>query len=1434
MASSASSTDTTEPAPELAVNEEDYEEFEDDDEDVDEGARKKRICRSITPSAPSKLSLDIYGHIVENRIDIQREKNLVHFVAPRRKTPSHSTGLTSSVTGGVGVGSGQHRRLCLHVLNLKTKCHDFIFCSPSYFFERFSDGSPLTAVTQTSTILRDHANAVAFISKRSVSEQSSQQTTRFPIASIGVAEMSQQLTVKLVTGLCSQPEDNEEAANCSFIAECQVNHFATASPSTLHSFDFLASAVRLASNELEFGAISNIVPQTTTHIELACRRIVDSVSLNGARIWFSLALIEYLKKEPAVSALLREYGFTHYSAAVASSLLAYARAVVGNRARREYETLKELDILCTLPLLMPPKAETSDTTGGASSSSSSSSGTTKNNECLTAATLEQAALAQRVETVKQLSKKRKQSTATSQSQQQQFHNLLTMNTAPSKPAAKTPRRLKDSSTIEFTGAAGVRSLEFLQSVFASNQKSLLLHLISESTSTSESAARTILNWQLQNSDVAKDTTLQNTAEACARTSRIAVMRLLRQREFNSPRVLTDKKLVALKLGGGVPGTSSVSASTSSSHTDCSLIMACRRPSFCRGSIETMWVKATRRTKVGNVFEVLEHLKATSGDQDSQRAKARRDTKLNELCERALPIDLSGLSRSRLHFLVTIPSNGTVVEAIETITRKQLQGTTPTADGTTPQPIDDEVKEPHTTPSNALFVGMYLAETVRSGQCQIHSKQSIEAVPICVPENAKATVTSPRDRPWVIFQPLDIAFNRTNTTEIHAKEMAEGRSDTVEMSNVSVQLTMLGDSPVPLDVACDAVIDQFRLTGNSEMSFLRQARSLLFMGGVQAATLSDFSTSTSCKEINQQIAGTSKIVDADRHRRLFLTIRQVFVVGHTNVTPTFVGTAWEGTYGSFYDSGATASSGTNGATFISDGRRPAPVLMPDEQVNLFTEQIARGVIVRVSKSEYSIVPEEARSIPRSLVQGLHKALNPLCFAFESIRNLFEISAPTCMSLQALPISPFTEAVPCKVSKDVAAAHRTSFASPLDAQSDVLYRCDNTAQEYSILENKLFSSIRCRVTQPADNVFNSIESNAECVVLVLTMLVRVATTLMRTVDEYVDCTATDAMRHLRKTLDAFHSIDGVESEATATLCADACILLNICMPLSFDVGEPVLEPQYEWMHCEIAFSAILKCDITTFWNSVKRNWDNTAAFAVSLYETATNFNNKMESFQSMAELFETWTRGIWYVHSDDGVNPPKRGPFRGRASPLHVRPQDVNAVFVDNAQAVYENSRNQRGAAFGVQMLQLNQVLHAMNAATHVMGVRVQLYRNEGCLLVRPSSYALKRNPNNERPSAKSISPVQSENDSQAFGTREAKEACSARQAKAWKMNNEIIFAFSRHFSAPLDKEILKRGSSHTSEAVRQRLAQLRSEGRRARGEVCAEEEMRVCASAGRSL
>ncbi|MDA9603602.1 hypothetical protein N9S30_00440, partial [bacterium] len=1282
-----------------------------EDDDDDEGGecvetKRMRICRSITPSPPSKTAIDVYSHITRTRAALFKDRGYSQFVPPKRKLPTTmalSSVSSSAITGGVGVGTGQNRRLCMHVLCLKTKSHTWIFSSPAYVFERLSDGAALSAVAQISTVLRDHANAVAFVAKRSVSEQSSQQTTRFPISAIGVAELSQQLVVKTVIGLAAptpEPSCNNNNNN-QFIASSSTSHFAVSSPATLHSFDFLASAVDLAKDEIEFGVISQRVPQTTDHLLVVCRKIVDQFSCNGARIWFSIGLVDYLKREPAVGDLMRSYGFTQFAASISSSLLAYARAVVGNRARREYETLREMDTVSHVPLLMPPQSSSAAVVVDGSVETS----------------LDHAARVKQVEAVKTLSKKRKQSA------------VVVAQSSPNATSSKVPRKIKDSSTVDFSGAPGVRALEFLQFVFSSNQRSLLLHLISESTTTSESAARTILNWQLQNSEVASDVTLVNTSEACAKSSRLAVMRLLRQREQQSPCISNGVPL--LRSSECAPSPSSSAASTvPSTH----VVLACRRFTMTEsGPLQVFWVTASQRTKTSEVGELMRLL----------RLKSNRPihNKIEQLSERPLPIELSGLSRSRIHFNATIPSNATVVQAINTVRRQCTEHSE-----STPFPIAKETMEPHTTPSNAIAVGLYLSEIVRAGQCQIHSKQTIEAVPLCHKTDAETktpNITSPRERPWILFGPLDITYHRLTTTEVVPMSMPSGRNDIVELRNVQIQLTMLGDSPVPVTHACKTLLKQFGANAD-ELSFLRQYRSLLLFGGVQAATLSDFATSVGCKEINQQIAGTSKIVDADRHRRLFVTINQAFVVHHTNVAPSFIGTPWEGVYGTFYDSGATASAGTNGASFISDGRRPAPVMMPDAQVDHLTEQIARRVVMKVSTLKFAHVPAEARSIPRCTVPGLHKALNPLCFAFEGVRRLFGITTSTCPSIQVLPMSPFTEAVSCRVGRDVAAAHRTSFAGEQDEQHDCLYRADNTAVDYSILQSKLFESIRCRATQPGDNVFRSIESNCESVVLVLTMVVEISIALSTIVHGDEETTTTrDAMDTLFRQLDLFHTPDGVDTEAVATLCADAVVLLNVCMPLEFAVGEPVIAPQYEAVHNEIAFEG--KRDILdrSYWDRLRRNWNPTVDLATALHTYGSSFDHCIDVFQSIATMFEAWTRGIWYVQSLEGTSPPTSGPYSGRASPKHVRSSDVNGVWVDNRQSIDPNCRLQRGAIFGVQPLQLNQVFQAMNAATHIPGIRVQLYRNEGSLLVRPSCYALKRAQSGEKPSAKSISPVQSE-------------------------------------------------------------------------------------------
>ena len=67
---------------------------------------------------------------------------------------------------------------------------------------------------------------------------------------------------------------------------------------------------------------------------------------------------------------------------------------------------------------------------------------------------------------------------------------------------------------------------------------------------------------------------------------------------------------------------------------------------------------------------------------------------------------------------------------------------------------------------------------------------------------------------------------------------------------------------------------------------------------------------------------------------------------------------------------------------------------------------------------------------------------------------------------------------------------------------------------------------------------------------------------------------------------------------------------------------------------------------------------------------------------------------------------------------------------------------------------------------------------------------------ENVSNKSISPVQSENDTEAYGTPTAKKQGAERQKRAFEANNMLLLNVTRHISRPLPKSILSRGSRET--------------------------------------
>ena len=164
-------------------------------------------------------------------------------------------------------------------------------------------------------------------------------------------------------------------------------------------------------------------------------------------------------------------------------------------------------------------------------------------------------------------------------------------------------------------------------------------------------------------------------------------------------------------------------------------------------------------------------------------------------------------------------------------------------------------------------------------------------------------------------------------------------------------------------------------------------------------------------------------------------------------------------------------------------------------------------------------------------------------------------------------------------------------------------------------------------------------------------------------------------------------------------------------------------------------------------------------------------------AVGAVVDDWIRSLWNVSRGTCGSPFSNVPCPSAVCPLHILP-----VYVDRPAAA--GGLLQRGAAFSVNSIAFDQILTLLNASLVLpveAGVRVQLARNVGGLCLRPSSCALKRDDRGRLPSLKSISPIQSESDSLAFGTRAAKED-GHRQITAWRMNNDLIRRYGRIFAA----------------------------------------------------
>ena len=206
-----------------------------------------------------------------------------------------------------------------------------------------------------------------------------------------------------------------------------------------------------------------------------------------------------------------------------------------------------------------------------------------------------------------------------------------------------------------------------------------------------------------------------------------------------------------------------------------------------------------------------------------------------------------------------------------------------------------------------------------------------------------------------------------------------------------------------------------------------------------------------------------------------------------------------------------------------------------------------------------------------------------------------------------------------------------------------------------------------------------------------------------------------------------------------------------------------------------------------------WKKQTDFITEIAEAGSTYDMNDAKMESLQAIIETWCKGVWLIH--------KR--MMWCHSPIYTLPsaesmvaRDLMPVFVDRHAWPDETRRNQRGALVGLPNFGLIQVLTLLNSAPVVPDVKVQWCRNEGGACLRPSPFALKGKISGEAVSNKSISPVQSEADVEAFGVRSAKEDGARRQQAAFEKNNLLLASATRHIVRPIDGSIRFRGDAQT--------------------------------------
>ena len=484
--------------------------------------------------------------------------------------------------------------------------------------------------------------------------------------------------------------------------------------------------------------------------------------------------------------------------------------------------------------------------------------------------------------------------------------------------------------------------------------------------------------------------------------------------------------------------------------------------------------------------------------------------------------------------------------------------------------------------------------------------------------------------------------------------------------------------------------------------------------------------------------------------------------------------------------------------------------------------------------YTATPICTRGIPHNFTPGLHSLLNDYCSFLESYRTMSDREhKDTVDSIMCLPFSPFTQALNPDLEPTADVSLRTCFRDQLEnsVSTGRGYLPDATSEADAIATEPLFRR-PCQVTSgdcPFANSYEAVDTffNA-CNTLAL-----LARSCARAKDP--DYGASDCVATLHATIDKYvNGEEGRLSVSDSAWAADALVLLNVLYPCSVNTGEfAILDGIAKSAHfCQKAINSehptaftieTMPClqnvdvrMVRMFWSSFCRSgaskcaWKwGVAPFLTLLLQHNGSHKTSPEVIAQFRNGLETAVRAVWLVYSPDGVSPPPADhPASTAASPAHIARHHIDPVFVGNQ----STGLRQRGASIGMKPHSYRQVLAELLGAK-IVGVECNVALNEGGLSLRVSSDPTILDEHGKERTDKAISPVQTEGDESAYGSREDKIEGAVAQKQAWDRNALLCKPLYTAIEPPRHPEVRGRGEFGFSQFFQAEHAKMASDGQR---------------------